>query len=206
MLFRSASVWETISSPSVLGIASEHRRRMPARMSRTGTTRRPRDCCGGAEATPVVPKRGLMSPQNPSSRPHLVLTDFPPSGGPCPSLLETLTYQALVLIRAHNDGHPDVAVLLRGHGLASASEEIHGASLALEQAHALVAKEHGFKDWDEVLRNGSFAIDARFEAATGSPAWHRSTRWHLRKRSARRHTGYDQAARSGRRGHNLIGA
>jgi hypothetical protein len=70
------------------------------------------------------------------------------------------------LIRAQNDGHPDVAVLLRGHGLASASdEEIHGSGLSLERAHALVAREHGFKDWDEALRNGSSAIDARFEAA-----------------------------------------
>ena len=79
---------------------------------------------------------------------------------------DALTYQAQLLIRAHNDGHPDVAVLLRGHGLASASdEEIPGSGLSLERAHALVAKEHGFRDWDEVLRNGSSAIDARFEAA-----------------------------------------
>ena len=95
-----------------------------------------------------------------------MLTDLPPSGGRYPSLLETLAYQAQLSIRAHHDGHPDVAILLRGHGLASASdEEIHGAGLSLEQARALVAKEHGFKDWDEVLRNGSLAIDARFEAA-----------------------------------------
>jgi hypothetical protein len=68
---------------------------------------------------------------------------------------ETLAYQAQVLTTAQNDGHPDVAVLLRGHGLASASgEEIHGSSLSLERAQALVAKEHGLKDWDEVLRNG----------------------------------------------------
>jgi len=107
-----------------------------------------------------------MSPQNPSSQPHLLLTDLPSRGGRSPSLLEALAHQAQVLIRAHNDGHPDVAVLLRGHGLASGSdEEIDGSSLSLEQAHTLVAKEHGFKNWDEVLRNGSFAIDARFEAA-----------------------------------------
>src|SRR5262249_51336373 len=107
-----------------------------------------------------------MSPRNPSSQSHLMLTDLPPSGGRYPSLLETLAYQAQLSIRAHHDGHPDVAILLRGNGLASASdEEIHGAGLSLEQARALVAKEHGFKDWDEVLRNGSLAIDARFEAA-----------------------------------------
>jgi hypothetical protein len=82
-----------------------------------------------------------------------VLTELPGSGGQRPSLLETLEHQAQVLIRAHNGGHPDVPILLRGHGLASApGEEIHGSGLSLERAHALVAKEHGFKDWDEVLK------------------------------------------------------
>src|SRR5262245_10121429 len=61
-----------------------------------------------------------MSRRNPSSQSHLMLTDLPSSGGRYPSLLETLAYQAQLLIRAHHDGHPDVAVLLRGHGLAAA--------------------------------------------------------------------------------------
>jgi hypothetical protein len=71
-----------------------------------------------------------------------------------------------MLMRAQKDGHPDVVVLLRGHVLASRSdEEIHGSGLSLEQAYALIAKEHGFKDWDDVLRNGALRIDARFEVA-----------------------------------------
>jgi hypothetical protein len=78
-------------------------------------------------------------------------------------VLETLSYQAQVFLRAHNDGHPDVTVLLRGHGPAF-DEKIDG-SFSLEHARALVAKEHGFKDWDEVLRNATLRIDADFEAA-----------------------------------------
>jgi hypothetical protein len=54
--------------------------------------------------------------------------------------------------------------LLRGHGL-DWDADIAGASFSLEHARALVAKEHGFKDWDDVLQNATFEIDADFEAA-----------------------------------------
>src|SRR5689334_17501310 len=107
-----------------------------------------------------------MSIENHSRRPHLVLTDLPPGGESGVSMVEALDHQVNVLTRAHEKGHPDAAQLLRSFGLASGSdEEILATRLLVERARELVAREHGFKDWAEVIRNGEVRIDARFEAA-----------------------------------------
>jgi hypothetical protein len=107
-----------------------------------------------------------VSIENRSNQPHLVLTDLPPSGEPGPSMLEALGHQVHVLMRAHEEGHPDAARLLRSFGLALGSEaEILASRLVVERARELVAREHGFKDWAAVVRNGEMKIDAGFEAA-----------------------------------------
>jgi hypothetical protein len=107
-----------------------------------------------------------MSLQNRPDRPHLVLTERPPSDGRYLSLRDTFEHQVEVLLKTWQPGHPDVAPLLRSHGLASGSNEgALRAGPSPERARALVAKEHGVRDWEEVAERSELKIDARFEAA-----------------------------------------
>lgn len=84
---------------------------------------------------------------------HLVLTELPP-GDPAPTLVAALEHQAQIVLR----GHPDVPGLLRSHLL-------DPDTITLDTARLLVAKEHHYKDWSDVLAHGDVVIDPRFEAA-----------------------------------------
>jgi len=100
-----------------------------------------------------------------TAQPHLSLTALPPNGEQAPLLLDVLDRQAQAFLSAWQSGHQDVAVLLRSHGLAAGSEQQVLGTASPEQARTLVAREHGFRDWDDVLKNSSQRIDRCFEAA-----------------------------------------
>jgi hypothetical protein len=98
---------------------------------------------------------------------HLSLTELPPNGDQAPLLLDVLDRQAQAFLSAWQSGHQDVAVLLRSHGLAAAAEpeqQVLGTA-SPERARTLVAREHGFRDWDDALENSNLRIDPHFEAA-----------------------------------------
>lgn len=96
---------------------------------------------------------------------HLSLTELPPNGDRAPLLLDVLDRQVQALLNAWQNGHQDVAVLLRSHGLAAGPEQQVLGTASPAQARTLVAREHGFRDWDDALENSSLRIDAQFEAA-----------------------------------------
>lgn len=104
-----------------------------------------------------------MSTPAAASPTHLLLTEAPRTGASHPGLLEVLEHQAQLLLNASRQGHGDVAVLLRSHGLTAASAEPQ--SLSLEAARTLVAREHGYADYAQATTHGASTVDVRFEAA-----------------------------------------
>jgi hypothetical protein len=104
-------------------------------------------------------------PSAPDDRSFL-LTELPQRGEPGPQLPEALEHQASAVLRAYQRGRREVASLLRTRGGASGSDaEILTTGLSLDRARALVAREHGFRDWEDVVANGHLRIDPHFEAA-----------------------------------------
>jgi hypothetical protein len=82
------------------------------------------------------------------------------------SLRETLEHQVEACRDAHRRGRAELATLLRGHALASGTdEEIFATDLTLETARLLVAREHEFRDWTDAMAHGDELVDRAFEAA-----------------------------------------
>lgn len=76
-----------------------------------------------------------------------------------------------MLLNAHQDGRREVAALLRSHGQASGSDaEILSAAFPLDRARSLLAREHGFKDWSDVLASADVKVDPSFEMAVAAIA------------------------------------
>jgi hypothetical protein len=95
----------------------------------------------------------------------LLLTALPPNGDANPSLLAALEHQAQSLLAASRQGHPDVLVLVRSHGLTESVAATDATSISLETARELVAREHGYPSFAEAATQGASVVDARFEFA-----------------------------------------
>jgi hypothetical protein len=88
------------------------------------------------------------------------------TGGPPPTIRQTLEHQVAALLEAHRRRTPEAATLLRGHGVGKGTdEEISGMPLALETASQVIANEHEFKEWSLAMREGDVPIDLVFESA-----------------------------------------
>ena len=89
--------------------------------------------------------------------------------GRAPSLRETLDHQVAACLDAYRHARRDIAVLLRGHALASGSDEqVFAAGLSLDTARHLVAREHEFRDWADAIVRGNELVDRTFEAAVNA--------------------------------------
>ena len=83
-----------------------------------------------------------------------------------PSVRETLDYQVVVFRAAHRRRAGEVAARLRGHGIATGTdEEILNVDLTLEMSQRVVAREHDFRDWADAMVHGDETVDPTFEAA-----------------------------------------
>lgn len=67
--------------------------------------------------------------------------------------------------RAHFDGSPAPAKLLRAAGGAERFDEAVGRGLTLDDVRAAIAREHGFADWAAVAAHRDRPVDLHFEAA-----------------------------------------
>lgn len=84
------------------------------------------------------------------------------------TVFEVLERQAAALLAGHKNGDPAVTIQIRSWlpGFARKSDdEILGASLDSEDMQRIVAREHGFSDWAEVVSSGKRTFDPDFEQA-----------------------------------------
>jgi hypothetical protein len=105
----------------------------------------------------------------------VALISLPPVASRPLSVRETLDFQVEAVLRVHRDvASPtlsgfrgrDVPAILRANALASGTDdEILRAGLTLDQVRFVVAREHEFRDWPEVIAHGAAEVDRRFEAA-----------------------------------------
>ncbi len=82
------------------------------------------------------------------------------------TVAEHLSLRAELLSRAHQAGEGSAAVPIRNWfpELTGRSEDsILTAEFSLDDAKLTVAREHGFDDWEDVLRRGAVRPDTEFE-------------------------------------------
>lgn len=81
------------------------------------------------------------------------------------TLGELLDRRAELVWRAHQDGHPAAAELLRVAAGRQRYDEAVATGLTLDQVRVAVAREHGFREWAAVVAHRDRPVNPRFEAA-----------------------------------------